>query len=135
MSVKKRQPEECGPYIRKPWERHRLITEFEGETKTDHSFGNETNVNKIIERFSRTGIMPADQGRQAQYADVTHLQKDLTELIQDGRDAAKRVAEAQAELKNAKREQEQSEKQLLETRIQELEALQSTSLGDTINPS
>ena len=120
--MSKREPEECGPYVRRPWERHRTITLVEGESKTDTSFGNETNINKIIARFSRTGILPADQGREPQYADVTHLQKDLTEVIAEGRAAEARVLAANRELQNAKQEQKEAEKKQLETRIKELEA-------------
>jgi len=120
--MSKREPEECGPYVRRPWERHRTITLVEGESKTDTSFGNETNINKIIARFSRTGIIPTDQGREPQYADVTHLQKDLTEVISEGRAAEQRVLEANRALQNAKQEKQKAEKEQLETRIKELEA-------------
>jgi len=120
--MSKREHDECGPYVRRPWERHRTITVVEGESKTDTSFGNETNINKIIARFSRTGILPADQGGQPQYADVTHLQKDLTEIIEDGRAAEQRVLNANRELEHAKKEKIKAEREQLETRIKELEA-------------
>lgn len=86
------------PAIKKPWERERKITDLEGQqSKVDRSHGNDTDVNKIVARFSRTGVLPGNP-EAAQYADVTNLQEDLTDLME-------RVKTATAELNAAKAEQ------------------------------
>lgn len=84
-------------YIRKPYERQRLITVVEGESATDQSFGNDTDVNRIVARFARTGILPDANSAQAQYCDVTNLQADLTELIEKGREAMDELNRVKAE--------------------------------------
>jgi len=113
-----------GPYIRMPFERHRTITVTEGDSQTDTSFGNETNINNIIARFSRTGILPGSGDKQPQYEDVTHLQVGLTQLINDGNAAQARTSAARQALQKAKEELEKSEKQELENTIQRLKEQQ-----------
>lgn len=81
--------------IRKPYDRTRTPIDFTGvQSVTDKSAGNDTDVNHIVARFQRTGIMPEPRG-EAQYCDVTGLQKDLTELISDSNKA---MAEYNAKL-------------------------------------
>lgn len=114
------------PHIRKPFDRERSITQFEGESKVDNSFGNDTNINHIIARFTRTGILPTPT-TEPQYGDVTHLQKDLTQLIDEGRSAAARAREAiQQQQRDAKEKQSQETQKLMQ-RVKELEALQAQS--------
>ena len=113
-----------GPYIRLPWERHRQITVIDDESMTDTSFGNETNINNIISRFSRTGILPGPGDRQPQYEDVTHLQVGLTQLINDGNAAAARSSAARQALQKAKENLETAEKQELEQTIERLKQQQ-----------
>lgn len=113
--------------IRKPYFRTRSVLSFEGvESVTDTSFGNDTDVNKIIARCKRTGE-PLPQGEvQPQYSDCTNLQKDLTVLIdeakraldhyqQQERDQASEVARQQAE--NAQKAQQFDELQKKQAEI------------------
>lgn len=103
----------------------RVVREVEGESATDDSFGNDTDVNNIVERFTRTGILPPAT-KEAQYADVSGLQKDLTELINEANEAKARVEELAQEQQRAKRENEENETNELRERVKELEAAQST---------
>lgn len=57
---------------------------------TDTSHGNDTDVNKIIARFERTGILPQPT-QQPAYADCTPFNRDLTELIGDSEDIQARA--------------------------------------------
>jgi len=87
------------PIIRKPWERQRVVVDLADQQKqTDDSQGNDTDINNIVARFARTGVMPEPQ-TPGEYADVTALQGDLTEIIEKGK-------QAQAELAEAKRKHE-----------------------------
>lgn len=65
---------------RKPWARERLVTVVEGESATAVHMLQETDINNIVEKFHRTGLMPP-ANRDAQYGDVTALQGDLTETL------------------------------------------------------
>ena len=88
------------PYIRKPYDRERSSVDFsQVDSVTDTSFGNDTDVNNIVERFARTGSLPQPVV-PANYADVTGLQGDFTELIEKGK-------EAMAELEKQKRENDE----------------------------
>lgn len=96
------------PRIRKPWERDRQITFNEMESKTDTSQGNSTDVNVIVERFARTGMLPPTTlpgGREPQFADVTGLQKDLTTLIEDGKSALDDLKIAETKHKKQKQQE------------------------------
>lgn len=55
-------------------------------SNTIDSAGNDTDINLIMERFSRTGILP-EATQQPQYGDVVDLQGDLTEIHQRAREA------------------------------------------------
>lgn len=61
------------------YNRRRVVTPV-GESVTDTSFGNDTDVNNIVARFKRTGEMP-EPTQEPCYQDVTGLQGDLTELL------------------------------------------------------
>ena len=89
------------PRIRKWYERERQITRVEGESMTDVSFGNETNINTIVERFTRTGTLPAAE-KEGRFADVTGLQKPLDQLIIEHREA---IAELEQRAADEAREQ------------------------------
>lgn len=116
--------------VRKPMSRERLVTVVQGESKTDTSFGNETNINKIIARFTRTGILPSSE-RVPQYADVTGLQKDLTTLVNEGKEASERVKAAQTQKTKDEREKQIAEQNQLRERVKQLESqLQTTSSPD-----
>lgn len=104
--------------IRKPYERTRSTMEFlyGNEKQTDDSFGNDTDVNHIVARFKRTGIMPPPS-IDAQYADVTALQADLTEIIARGESAKQELKE----LEDTKREQHIEAQKLREEKLAEYE--------------
>ncbi len=78
------------PKVRHPYFRQRSPTNLEGQSlRTDQSQGNDTDVNNIVARFARTGEIPP--GKPGQYADVTGLQGDLTEMIERGKEAEKEL--------------------------------------------
>lgn len=83
--------------IRKPYSRSRSSISFQGvESVTDRTFGNDTDVNKIIARCKRTGEPLPDVG-PGQYTDCTNLQKDLSVLINEAKQTLDEYAKAQAE--------------------------------------
>lgn len=104
------------PEIRKPYYRARVQTESGGESVTDKSFGNDTNVNNIVARFARTGEMPT-VGPEGQFADVTRLQGDLSQMICEAKDTLKYMDE----LKSAQAEKVKSD---LEKRLKRAEELE-----------
>lgn len=83
--------------VRKYYEPYRVVTKTGGESATDTSFGNDTNINRIIARFKRDGesIKPPEPGT-LNYEDVTGLQGDLTETIQRAKDAQIELEKLQA---------------------------------------
>lgn len=98
------------PVIRKPWERTRVPLNLEGQVnKTDTSFGNDTDVNKIVERFKRTGVFPTPPPEQPdpEFVDVSGLQVDLTEALEKGREAREELAAVQRKMADL----EEAEKQ------------------------
>lgn len=111
MTVDPVTPSEA-PLIKKPYQRQRVYVDFTGvESVTDTSFGNDTDVNNIVARFSRTGELPQNTST-GQYCDVTNLQEDLTVLLQRSKDALaeldllkanKAKEEAQTALDNAEK--------------------------------
>ena len=106
---KEKLTEAEGPWVRmrNPFEDLRVPTEVEGESMTDASHGNDTDVNNIIARFDRTGLLPPNHGH-GQYADVSGLQDDLTVVIKRGKEAMDELQEIQ---KRAKEAQNQNAKQ------------------------
>lgn len=86
------------PEIRKPFQRVRYQVDVSGaESVVDRSFGNDTDVNKIVARFTRDPDGMPEQGEQ-QYGDVTGIQGDLDKLIDRSRAAAAEYAQAEKEL-------------------------------------
>lgn len=73
--------------VRKYYEPYRLVTTVEGDSMVDRQFGNDTNINKIIARFKRGNYedMP-EQGQQC-FQDVSGMQKDLADIMTDGKKA------------------------------------------------
>lgn len=67
--------------IKLPNQRVRQSIEFFLPTMTVNSHKDETDINNIVNRYQRTGILPPSE-RAPIFADVTHLQGDLTERIQ-----------------------------------------------------
>lgn len=66
-------------HIRSPFYRERFPTLSVGVSMTHQSHASSCDVNKIVERYARTGDLPPPS-TQPVFADVTSLQGDLTEL-------------------------------------------------------
>lgn len=101
--------EVCGtrPRIRRPWERCRLQVDVAGKSVTQQAHKDQTDINAIVERFHRTGIMP-QSARQPIFADVTGLQVDLTEAINRSRETleiAVKMAKDQEKERNKPKEE------------------------------
>lgn len=93
-------PEQEFPFeIRKPYSRSRSTISFAGVMSvTDDTFGNDTDVNKIIARCKRTGEPLPDVGSGV-FTDCTGLQKDLSQLINEAKQTLDEYAQQQAEQK------------------------------------
>jgi len=88
------------PTVRHPFERKRVAFKSDLPSMTHQSHADSCDINKIIRRFDNTGELPTRPG-DPQFADVTHLQGDLTEKINYSRetlDAAGRDLEAKKQL-------------------------------------
>lgn len=116
------------PYstVRKPYERVRQQITFPGESKTDRSFGNDTDVNNIVARFARTGDIPQPLGNE-QYCDVTGLQGDLTEMIENSRKAISELQEQEREFNQKEQKQNEENATKLKALEAQLEALQTAA--------
>lgn len=68
------------PYRQPPWGRKRLVKTDFPPTQTQQGQAESTEINKIVARFKRDGYMPPSYGTP-QYADVSELQGDLTDRI------------------------------------------------------
>ena len=116
--------------------RKRVQLDLEGQkSRTDTSFGNDTDVNNIVARFARTGEMTHVNQQQPHYADVTAMQGDLTEIIEKGKNARKALTDIenanQAKLKAAA-EENAKQAEADKKRLAELEArYQSEGAGDS----
>lgn len=80
------------PLPRSPNSRTRYITTVEGPSATDTSHGNDTDINKIVARFDRTGQLP-DGKNNGQYVDCTPFNRDLTDLLDHAQDIQTRAKE------------------------------------------
>lgn len=90
--------------------RNRIKQYGGGESMTDTSFGNDTDVNKIIERFARTGIMPESApAQQPEYKDVTGFQQDLDVLLNKTNHARKELEGIQKQAQAAKAQKAQKD--------------------------
>lgn len=67
----------------------------EGESLTQQSFQDSVDINSIIARYDRTGVLPLPT-RPAQYADVSGLNKEFTDLLTVNRRVQARINEAAA---------------------------------------
>lgn len=70
-----------GPVMRMPYERERVVFKTTGESKTQQAHKDLCDVNKILKRYERTGMLPPAQ-QQPMYGDVSGLVGDLGELRQ-----------------------------------------------------
>ena len=116
------------PEIFKPWERMRVQTDVEDqEVRVDTSFGNDTDVNNIVERFKRTGTLPEPEtAGRGQFADVTNLQEDLTPLLQRVEEAQKEVELAEKAVQQKAAEKAAQDAERLKQYDQEREQQENT---------
>lgn len=91
--------------VRHPFSRRRVQSKNEEPSMTHQSHAESCDINNIIRQFDRTGLLPPPR-RQGQYADVTALNKDLTELYTDMENISSRIREAQAALAQQQQEAE-----------------------------
>lgn len=81
----KKEKETGQPLTRRNWERERLVREPGGESRTKQSFAEEADINFIVKKFAQTGVLPGNDNRQPQYADVSNyddLQASLAMIDQ-----------------------------------------------------
>lgn len=118
--------------VRHPFHREKVVTECGGASRTHQSHKEACDVNNIIAKFDNTGILPVGKG-EGQFVDVTHLQKDLTELHAEAAEVSEAVGAALAKRDLDAKEQEAAKKLAQEKRAQ-LEKLKS-ELGELETPS
>ena len=110
------------PYVRKPYERvrsqlsfhHEVLDEKTGEIldtihddgRTEQHHAESCDVNCIIERYDRDGILPIPK-RQGMYADVSNLNAYYGDLILESRE---KIATAEAFLESEKEKLAEAEK-------------------------
>lgn len=116
--------------IRSPYQRVRTPLDFSGEPSvTDTSFGNDTDVNNIVAKFHRTGVMPTPPGSDnCEYADVTGLQKDLTTLIAESNAAIDKLKQEQKK-NNEAQQREITENAIKAQRLEKMLKEQQESLN------
>lgn len=96
--------------VRRFYERYRTFRRCLGESRTQQSHRDASDVNYIVQRFQRTGELPKNpRGLEGRYEDVTGLQEELTEAFnkaQSNLDAfwAAQHAEAEAKAKETNRD-------------------------------
>lgn len=79
MSIQKFIAEEHD--VRHPLHLEGMKTPVTQDSRTHQSFRDETTIQSIYERFTRTGTLEVESRRaRAQYGDVSHLNEDLTVL-------------------------------------------------------
>ncbi len=63
-------------YVKQPYERYRSQTVINGPSKTKQSFAEGANINNIMKRFEKTGVLPVTSARplEGQIPDVTTFQ-------------------------------------------------------------
>lgn len=107
------------PVVRPTWYRRRLMKFFPEVTRTQQHHRDLTDINNIVSRYARTGEMPP--AKQApQYADVTALQGDLSEVAQRSREVIDNAAAYQrTRSKAAKDHKEKSIKAEAEKQLRE----------------
>jgi len=103
------------------------------EKKVDDSSGNDTDVNRIVERFARTGEMPPMNQSNASYMDASQF-GDLAEVITKGQEAQATLDKLQAQ-QTAKAAQQAAENAKELERLRERESASSESDNKTLDGS
>lgn len=102
--LEKLPPNKQAVRVRGPFEDLRCVCTVEGESQTDNSHGNDTDINKIIARFDRTGVLPGNPGTEGQFADVSGLNEDLGILLEKSKSAMEQLAELEAEIEERRQQ-------------------------------
>lgn len=84
-----------GRRVRAPYFRERFLTAVGTVSRTHQSHAASVDVNNIVERYLRTGVLPPDQG-VPMYGDVSMLNAPLGELLQRADDVLSRARAFQA---------------------------------------
>lgn len=86
---------------------------FKKKTLTEQHHAQESDINRIVQRYDATGMIPEGKG-EGQFLDVTHLQENLTDMMNNSHET---LDAHYAEL----REKEIQEKEIQEKELQELQ--------------
>ena len=100
--------------IRGPYEALRVPSPTLGESMTDTSQGNDTDINNIIARFDRTGQLPGNPG-QGQFVDVAGLNRDLTELLELQREALQELSDLEQQIEENQQKVQEIQEDLPQT--------------------
>lgn len=68
--------------VRKPFDRVRTTFKTVGESATHQSFKAECDINRIMRKWEKTGIIEHRNNFQGQYADFTNVPSDYQEALQ-----------------------------------------------------
>lgn len=90
--------------VRRPYHREAYSTVFTGESKTHASHHDACDINKIVAQYHRTNTLPAGK-KPGVFADVTHLQEDLTNAINKSRETISRAQDNGRKIDAARKEQ------------------------------
>lgn len=85
--------------------RCRQQIDWVGDSLTHQAHKDEADVNKIVGRYARTGQLPEPR-KGAAYADVSGLQADLTQRINESRDITSKVKKHVEDTKKKIQEEE-----------------------------
>jgi hypothetical protein len=110
--------------VKKQYQRNAVRMEVYGESKTQNNQKDETDINAIVRRYKRTGVLP-NGGREPQYRDVTGLQgSDLGTVILDTR---QRIDDARTKLFEDRREKAKAAAEQAEKDAAELKAFREAA--------
>lgn len=95
------------PFVRHWHERERVVTPVFGESLTHQSFADESDINRIVRRYYDDGVLPTAPSKPV-FADVTTLQVDLTDAINNSKATVEKATQGLAAA-NKKRKAEKAE--------------------------
>lgn len=103
--------------VRRDFERLRLQCVIDDESRTVQSEKDLTDINNIVARFDREGVLPPGKG-PGQYMDVTALNADLMDVIERSEEIIDQATAYFSELESKEAEEAaklaEANKQLLE---------------------
>ena len=118
--------------FRGPFEDLRVPTIVEGESMTDDSAGNDTDINNIIARFDRTGQLPTGRG-PGQFEDVSGLNQDLTELLSKQKEALQELQDLETKIQENHQQTQEIQEQVQELPPEASSMVQGGEAGEA-NP-